>query len=108
MTQQGSGGASAIATIAIGVSVATLLYLAGQTALGNPHRTLGIVLLMLQLPGGIIAHAVVGGSGFRMQPGEAPTMVAVNAMVYSITAYGILRSIARLRASRTRRPAPAT
>lgn len=66
------------------------------------------MLLVLQLPGGLIAHAVVGGPGFRMQPGEAPITVAVNAMVYSITAYGILRSITRLRASRPRPPAPAT
>lgn len=108
MTRQRLDGRSAIASLAIGVTVAALLYATSRTATGNPHRSLGLVLLALQLPGFEIAHALAGGPGFQMQSGEVPILLAVNALAYSSVAYGVFWTIARLPASRTRHPAPTT
>lgn len=84
-----------------------MLHAASRTAPGNPHRTLGLVLLLVQLPGEVIAHALVGGPGAQMQPGEASILVGANALLYSLVAYGVLWSIERWRSARARRPTPA-
>lgn len=100
----------AIASGALGLSVAGGLAAASGTAVGNPHRTFGLLLLLVQLPGDLLAHALLNrNDGVLAAPGERALAIAVNAAFYGLFLYLVLWRVGR-RHTLPRRPpaAPAT
>ncbi|HEX7940512.1 MAG TPA: hypothetical protein VF488_01835, partial [Gemmatimonadaceae bacterium] len=103
-------GARVAASAALGFGAAAALAAASRTAPGNPHRTFGLLLLLVQLPGEALAHAMLArGDDLRAAPGETALAIAINAACYGLLLYLVLWRVGRRHTPSPSAPtAPAT